>query len=258
MEKDDSVRTAATVVVVDDDGRVRELIRTALEGEGYRVLEASDSRTLFALLAAHEVDLVTLDVALAGESGLDLIGQIRRSRELGIVMVTGKGELIDTVVGLELGADDYIAKPFELRELIARVRSVLRRCAGARARDAPPERRPVGPEADVEFVFGPWTLEPAARRLRDASGTPCELTGSEFDLMLLFAGNPHRVLSRDEIMLSLKGRDWHPTDRVVDNLVAQLRKKLERDGSATAIDTVRGKGYRFSADVERREATRDG
>ena len=249
---ENGARAAATIVVVEDDDRVRELIRAALEGQSYRVLEASDGATLFALLAEHETDLVTLDIGLGGESGLDLVREIRRSHELGIVMVTARGELIDTVVGLELGADDYIVKPFELRELIARVRSVLRRCAGAGAGATPAKRQAAGAEARAQLVFGPWRLEPVARRLRDELGEPCALTSSEFDLLLLFAESPHRVLSRDEIMISLKGRDWRPTDRVVDNLVAQLRRKLSHGNGATMIDTVRGKGYRFSADVRQR------
>ena len=248
--------TAATIVVVDDDPRIRELLRACFEGESYRVLEAPDSRTLFALLDEHAVDLVTLDIALVGESGLDLVRELRRSHDLGIVMVTGKGELIDTVLGLELGADDYVVKPFELRELLARVRSVLRRyernrgCEGGGrsegASGAPPD------ETASEIGFGPWRLRPAARQLLDANAEPLELTGSEFDLLELLVDSPQRVLSRDEIMARLKGRDWHPSDRIIDNLVAQLRKKLERDGHSAMIDTVRGKGYRFSGTVERR------
>ena len=250
--------TAATIVVVDDDPRIRELLRACFEAESYRVLEASDSRTLFALLDEHTVDLVTLDIALVGESGLDLVREIRASHDLGIVMVTGKGELIDTVLGLELGADDYIVKPFELRELLARVRSVLRRYERNRGEEgrgaAAPTARGGAPadEEPIEIAFGPWRLRPAARLLLDADGSPLELTGSEFDLLEFLVENPQRVLSRDEIMARLKGRDWHPSDRIIDNLVAQLRKKFEQGGRSAMIDTVRGKGYRFSGTVERR------
>ena len=246
--------TGTTIVVVDDDPRVRTLLRGCLEGESYRVLEAPDSVTLFALLASHHVDLVTLDIALDGESGLDLVRELRRSHDLGVVMVTAKRDLIDTVVGLELGADDYIVKPFELRELVARVRSVLRRYERDRSAAASRASSEVEPASDeaAEFVFGPWRLLPTARQLLDVDGESHELTSSEFDLLEMFAGNPRRALSRDEIMCSLKGRDWQPTDRTIDNLVAKLRKKLERDGCPTPIDTVRGVGYRFSADVERR------
>ena len=248
MEDGDDRRTGATIIVVDDDDRVRELIRVALEGESYRVLEAPDSRTLFALLAEHRTDLVTLDIALAGESGLDLMKELRASHELGVIMITGRGELIDTVVGLELGADDYIAKPFELREVLARVRSVLRRYRRERHTAAAPAVESRG----ATLAFGRWRLLTAARQLHDTAGRRCELSVSEYDLLELLASNPRRALSRDEILERLRGRERHPSDRTIDNLVMQLRRKLSRPGEPSLIETARGVGYVFSADVTRR------
>lgn len=242
------VSSGATIVVVDDDPRVRALLRDCFEGESWQVFEASDGDELFARLEAHAVDLVTLDIALGDENGLDLVRELRRTSDVGIVMVTGKGELIDTVVGLELGADDYIGKPFELRELVARVRSVLRRYGrgrGAYTSSSPGSRGP-------EIAFGDWRLYPEARLLTDTDGEPIELSGSEFDLLELFLANPHRALSRDLILEGLKGRERDPSDRTVDNLVAQLRKKLDRPDRPRLINTVRGVGYAFSGDVEYR------
>ena len=241
--------TAATIVVVDDDPRIRELLRAALEAESYRVLEAADGTTLLSLLAEHAVDLVTLDIGLGGESGLTLMEELRRSHDVGVIMVTARDELVDTVVGLELGADDYIVKPFELRELVARVRSVLRRYGrGGVDRSGAPDRSSARGPA---LTFDAWRLYPKARLLCRADGTPCELSGSEFTLLSLLVENAHRALSRDEIMEALKGRSWNPADRTVDNLVAQLRKKLDEDGRPALIRTVRGVGYLFAGDVGR-------
>lgn len=245
------VKAEATIVVVDDDARVRELLRDRLELESYRVLEAADGATLLALLAAHDVDLVTLDIGLDGESGLSLMSDIRRSGDVAVIMVTGRDDLVDTVVGLELGADDYVGKPFEPRELIARIRSVLRRYRRERsARGAAGER--TGDRRGPVIAFGSWRLYPRARVLVGTDGEPCELSSTEFDLLRLFVDNAHEALSRDAIMDALKGRDWNPTDRTVDNLVLQLRKKIEGSGHPPLIRTVRGVGYRFEGDVTHR------
>ena len=242
----------ATIVVVDDDPRIRELLRDCFEAESWRVFEARDGAELFTVLEEHAVDLVTLDIALGGENGLDLVRELRRSHELGIVMVTGRGELIDTVVGLELGADDYVGKPFELREVVARVRSVLRRYAPSREAAARTGGGGAGGHGPEIRFGGTWRLYPEARRLAGADGRAPELSASEFDLLELFLAHPHRALSRDTILDSLRGRDWHPSDRMVDNLVAQLRRKLEDRDRPSLIGTVRGVGYVFSGDVERR------
>jgi two-component system, OmpR family, response regulator len=216
------------------------LLRRCLEGEGFSVTEAKDGQEVFACLDREPVHLITLDLNLGKDNGLDLARQIRKDRSIPIIMLTGKSDAIDRVVGLELGADDYLVKPFELRELVARIRAVLRRTAST----APPP-------AHV-FVFEAWTLDINRRSLKRTDGSDADLTTSEFNLLQAFVQRPHRVLSRDDIMDLLKGHDWSPLDRSVDNLIARLRKKIESDSERpTLIKTVRGAGYMFAADVNR-------
>jgi DNA-binding response OmpR family regulator len=168
-----------------------------------------------------------------------------------IIMISGKGDMIDRVVGLELGADDYIAKPFHLREVLARVRAVLRRYAVAEADNAAPASAEGA--QDECCHFDGWTLDKARRNVRRRDGSLCELTTAEFNLLEIFAQRPGRVLSRDNIMDLLKGIDWSPLDRTVDNLVARLRKKVEADpNSPRLIKTVRGVGYVFTPDPDHR------
>lgn len=230
------------ILVVDDDPKVRTLLRRCLEGEGFAVSEAADGAGLLACLDRQPVSLITLDLNLGKENGLDLARDIRKERNIPIIMLTGKGDAIDRVVGLEVGADDYLAKPFELRELVARIRAVLRRASPTEA-PAPSGRR---------YAFEGWVLDINRRSLRGDGGKDQELTTSEFNLLEAFVKRPHRVLSRDDIMDLLKGHDWSPLDRSIDNLVARLRKKVERDpDQPSLIKTVRGAGYVFTADVER-------
>jgi two-component system, OmpR family, response regulator len=232
------------ILVVDDDPKVRTLLRRCLEGEGFAVSDAKDSMEARVCLAKHPVLLITLDLNLGKENGLDLAREIRKDRNIPIIMLTGKGDAIDRVVGLELGADDYLAKPFELRELVARIRAVLRRAA------------PNAPQATASgqrYAFEGWVLDINGRSLKKGNDQELDLTTSEFNLLEAFAKRPHRVLSRDDIMDVLKGHDWSPLDRSIDNLVARLRKKVEKDPDRpTLIKTVRGVGYTFTADVERR------
>ncbi|MCL4768432.1 MAG: response regulator transcription factor [Hyphomicrobiaceae bacterium] len=240
----------AHILVVDDEAKVRLLLRRCFEGEGYRVTEAAGSIEVMELLASTRFDLVTLDLNLADGDGLTVAREIRARSPVPIVMVTGKGDTIDRVVGLELGADDYIAKPFHLREVLARVRAVLRRSGGGAAADGPPPHAAPGRES---LAFAGWVLDVAKRELRSAGGAPCDLTTSEFDLLVLLASNANRVLSRDQIMDRLKGHDWNPYDRTIDNLVVRLRRKIEPDAERpTLIKTVRGVGYTLTADVEGR------
>jgi DNA-binding response OmpR family regulator len=230
------------ILVVDDDPKVRTLLRRCLEGEGFGVSEAKDGAELNACLEKHPVALITLDLNLGKENGLDLAREIRKERDVPIIMLTGKGDAIDRIVGLELGADDYLAKPFELRELVARVRAVLRRASAAE--QAAPSRR--------RYAFEGWVFDLDRRSLERESGGSRDLTTSEFNLLEAFVKRPRRVLSRDEIMDLLKGHDWSPLDRSIDNLVARLRKKIEEDPDhPRLIRTVRGVGYTFTADVER-------
>lgn len=244
------VNNAATVLVVDDDPRIRELLRTSLETEGFAVFEAPSSEGLYRILDEETIDLITMDILLDRENGLDLIRNIRKHSEIPIILVTGRVDLIDTVLGLELGADDYITKPFLIRELIARVRAVLRR---ARISVATYTRKTPGnleQEFDV-LTFGNWTFIPASRELRDVNDNAVPLTTTEYDLLEIFVSSPQRVLTRDHLMEALTGRNWQPSDRVIDNHVAQLRKKLEPTDESEWIKTVRGAGYLFTGKVSR-------
>jgi DNA-binding response OmpR family regulator len=230
------------IVVVDDDPKIRTILRRALEPEGFRVSEAQGSSTLFALIRAEPVDLVTLDLKLGDEDGFDVARRLRAESRVPIIMVTGKGDMIDRVVGLELGADDYISKPFHLREVLARIRTVLRRAQPA------PSEAPV--EKGAVHRFSGFTLDIARRELQGPDGAPCPLTTAEFDLLAVLVKHPNRVLSRDQIMDALKGHNWAANDRAVDTQVARLRKKLESSAAGLAlIKTVRGVGYSFTADM---------
>ena len=238
----------ATILVVDDEAPVRTLLRECFELEGYRVLEAKDGRELDQRLADEPVDLITLDLGLGGENGFDVARHVRSTRNVPIIMITGKGDTIDRIIGLELGADDYIAKPFHVREVLARVRAVLRRyeaMAAARPADS-------GAAGGPRYAFDGWTLDLGCRELTSATGETRELTTAEFNLLVLFAERPTRVLSRDNIMDLLKGHEWSPYDRSIDSLIVRLRKKIEPDPeNPRLIKTVRGIGYVFAAQVRR-------
>jgi two-component system OmpR family response regulator len=235
--------TGLHILVVDDDSKVRTLLRRCFEAEGFTVSEAADGDGVRAALKSNAVTLITLDLNLGRENGLDVAREVRKEWNTPIIMLTGKGDAIDRIVGLELGADDYLAKPFELRELLARVRAVLRRSSPAETSAAPSGQR---------YEFDGWTFDIGRRTLTRDGGADQELTTSEFNLLEAFVTRPHRALSRDDIMDLLKGHDWSPLDRSIDNLVARLRKKVERDSDHPAlIKTVRGVGYIFTADVKR-------
>lgn len=192
------------------------------------------------------VDLVTLDLSLGDDDGLEIARDIRSSSDTPIIMVTGKGETIDRVVGLEIGADDYIAKPFHLREVLARVRSVIRRTGGRK------EAAASGRAASDRYRFPGWEADFSKLELRADGGEPCDLTTGELKLLEVFVKHANRVLSRDQIMDMLNGHDWSPLDRSIDNQVVRLRKKIEPDpANPCLIKTVRGAGYKFVADVER-------
>lgn len=235
--------TGLHILVVDDDSKVRTLLRRCFEAEGFTVSEAADGDGVRAALKSNAVTLITLDLNLGRENGLDVAREVRKEWNTPIIMLTGKGDAIDRIVGLELGADDYLAKPFELRELLARVRAVLRRSSPTETSAAPSGQR---------YEFDGWTFDIGRRTLTRDGGADQELTTSEFNLLEAFVTRPHRALSRDDIMDLLKGHDWSPLDRSIDNLVARLRKKVERDSDHPAlIKTVRSVGYIFTADVKR-------
>src|SRR5262245_43298251 len=235
------------ILVVDDEGEVRALLRKCLEREGFRVVEAKDGAALRARIEGHPVSLITLDLTLGGEDGLVLAQEIRAKCNVPIIMITGKGDTIDRVVGLELGADDYITKPFQLREVVARVKAVLRRYNAA----DPAASHAAGAEHE-RYAFAGMVLDLTCRELSTGGSGVQELTTAEFNLLEIFVKRPNRVLSRDNIMDLLKGHEWSPVDRSIDALVGRLRKKIEpHPDLPRLIKTVRGVGYAFTADARR-------
>ncbi|MGB3280528.1 MAG: response regulator [Pseudorhodobacter sp.] len=235
-----------TVLIVDDEAGVRTLLRRCLEDGGFRAIEATNVSEVLAALNGEAVDLITLDLNLNDENGLDIAKAVRKVSNLPIIMVTGRGDVIDRIVGLEIGADDYIAKPFHLREVLARVHSVLRRASGnmqnASVTDPDPDTRALN--------FAGFRAIPATMQLLDPQGEVVELTSGDFRLLQIFLDRPRRVLSREQIMDMLNGIDWSPLDRTIDNQVARLRKKIETiPGEPKLIKTVRGVGYIFTPDV---------
>lgn len=232
------------VLVVDDDVEICNLLVRYLGGNGYRVSTAGSGAQLRSSLREQHIDLVLLDLGLPDEDGLSLLRAIRPEWSGPVIVVSGRGESVERVVGLELGADDYISKPFDLRELLARVRSVLRR-----TRPEPPS---VATTAERGIEFNGLLLDPAARRLLDRQGKEVSLTSGEFDLLLVLAERPNQVLSRDQLMNCIHGHDAGPFDRAIDVQVGRLRRKIELDPARPQlIKAVRGAGYLFTASVRR-------
>jgi DNA-binding response OmpR family regulator len=232
------------VLIVDDEPAIRDLIRNYLGRHGLKISVACDGQEMREQMARHHVDLVLLDLGLPGEDGLALTRHIRSHSNVGVIIVTGSGESVDRIVGLELGADDFVAKPFDLRELLARVRSVLRRTSTA----PEPEAQPRVPG----LRFGGWHLDTQARRLFNAEGTEVEITTGEYDLLCVFAENPNKVLSRDQLLQATRNRDAGPFDRAIDMQITRLRRKIEVDADKPVlIKAVRGAGYVFTAAVQR-------
>jgi two-component system OmpR family response regulator len=234
------------LLLVDDDRQLLGLLRDYFEQAGYRVSTAVHAREARQRLAEQAIDLVVLDVMLPGDDGLALCRELRQrdAAQLPIVMLTARGDEADRVLGLEMGADDYLAKPFATRELLARVRSVLRR-----TRALPPNLRGASPVR--RYAFDGWRLDTVSRQLTDAGGTLVALTGGEYRLLVVFAEHPNRVLSRDQLLTLTQGREAEPFDRSIDLLVSRLRQRL-RDGppEPRLIKTVRNEGYVFCADVQ--------
>ena len=243
-----------SILVVEDDPKIRKLLRNVLEGEGFEVLETDTSDGVFEALSQENVSLVTLDIQLGAESGVEIARQIRQKSAVPIIMVTGKDDVIDRVVGLEVGADDYITKPFHVREVVARIRSVLRRASEAGTQTVAPPPETVTQQQDVSqrFRFDGMIAVPDRMELLDRDGQECGLTSGDFKLLTVLMERPKRVLSRDQLMDLIGGQSWSPLDRTVDNQIARLRKKIERDPSdPKLIKTVRGVGYTFACDVEK-------
>jgi DNA-binding response OmpR family regulator len=225
-------------------------LRRCFESENYQVAEAENRDETLHVLANQVVDLITLDVNLAGEDGLALARELRNDSAVPIIMVSGKGELIDTVLGLEVGADDYIAKPFQLREVLARVKSALRR-SQLNKLQALPHRVAHSAASAQEYRFAHCALCPRIRDVRTVDGTKGMLTTAEFDLLETFVKHAQQALSRDQIMDHMKGQNWNPNDRTIDNQVARLRKKLMSLGMSDPIKTIRGLGYQFTEPVDK-------
>ena len=231
------------ILIVDDDAETRSLLQQYLQKQGYRVTSAADGRALRGALVTARPDLIVLDLMLPGEDGLQLCRDLRTRSNLPVIMLTARGEETDRIVGLEMGADDYLAKPFNPRELLARIKSVLRRAR------ALPEN--LEPEAAKSYAFAGWTLDVATRNLTAPDAVVVPLSGTEFKLLRAFLAHPNRVLSRDQLIDFMISRDAGPFDRAIDVQVSRLRQRLRDDArEPRIIKTVRGEGYVLAAQVE--------
>jgi two-component system OmpR family response regulator len=255
---------APHIAVVDDEPDITQLLAMYLATHGMRVSVAASGSELDALMARDRPDLVLLDLGLPGEDGLAVARRLRGGSPIGLIIVTGRGDAVDKVVGLELGADDYVTKPFDLRELLARVKAVLRRIVGdpsAMAAAPGPSAAPAAPAATRAaaatagdlLCFAGWTVDRGARRVLHASGREVLLTAGEFDLLLVLAGHAGRVLSRDFLLEETRGRSAAPFDRTVDVQVGRIRRKFEEADPEVSrrLKAVRGAGYLFEPPVTR-------
>jgi two-component system OmpR family response regulator len=233
------------ILIVDDQPEICDLVQEYLSGEGYRVSTARDGAGMRKVMAQSAIDLVILDLMLPGEDGLTLARALRQETpNVGIIILTGRGEIVDRIIGLEMGADDYLPKPFHLRELLARVKSVLRR---ASSRGTENQTAPLRSKAR----FAGWNLDLSSRELLSPAGKEVRLTTGEFDLLAAFVNNANQVLTRDRLLDLARNREGGPFDRTIDVQVGRLRRKLEEDPQRpTIIKTVRGTGYIFTPQVE--------
>jgi two-component system OmpR family response regulator len=233
------------LLIVDDDDDILSLLTNFFKKHSHAVTAAADGATMFAALERHPIDLVILDVMLPREDGFSLCQKLRAISRVPIIMLTAVTDHTDRTVGLELGADDYVTKPFDQRELLARVKAVLRRTAEMLAAPAPSDIRPI-------MCFGDWRLDVARRELRSADNTLVLFSGGEFDLLLAFVEHPQRVLTRDQLLDFARGPAHAAYDRSIDTLVSRLRHKLAAGSKApSVIRTVRNGGYVFEAKVTR-------
>lgn len=231
------------ILVVDDQKEICDMVQDYLSGEGYRVSTAHDGSGMRRVIAQSAVDLVILDLMLPGEDGLTLARSLREESNVGIIILTGRGETVDRIIGLEMGADDYLPKPFHLRELLARVKSVLRRASTRSAEKTLVHRS--------QARFAGWHLDLSSRELFSPNGKEVRLTTGEFDLLAAFVNNANQVLTRDRLLDLARNREPGPFDRTIDVQVGRLRRKLEDDPQRPSIiKTVRGTGYIFTPSVE--------
>ncbi|WP_260294858.1 response regulator [Sedimenticola hydrogenitrophicus] len=236
------------ILVVDDDPEIRQLLQAYLEQNGYRVTAVGEGKAMNRVLEEQRIDLVVLDLMLPGADGLELCRNLRVKSRVPIIMLTARGDEMDRILGLEMGADDYLPKPFNPRELLARIKVVLRRSA------ALPYDQPESPVRAIRFAN--WTLDPVARHLESSSGAVVPLSGAEYRLLKVFLEHPNRVLNRDQLLDLTQGRDADPFDRSIDVLVSRLRRRLEDDPKDPGIiKTVRGEGYVFAVQVNHRGNT---
>lgn len=234
---------SSLIAIVEDDTEIRTLVANLLDHEGFEVSQCEGAADLDRLLNRRRVDLVLLDLMLEGEDGLSICRRLQNAEtRIPVLMVTAKGDDVDRIVGLEFGADDYLPKPFNPRELIARVRAILRRTRDVHRASS---------MAGRAFAFAGWELDAGSRVLRDPRGINVELTGGEFDLLVTLASHPQRVLTRDQLLDWTRGRDANPYDRTIDVQLSRLRRKLGDDPKTpTMIRTIRGGGYLFAPRVE--------
>lgn len=233
------------LLIVDDDQRIRAMMSRYFDGEGFRTSAAASSSEARAKLAENAIDLALVDLGLPDDDGLTLVREVRALYDIGIIIVTGRSDEIDRIIGLEVGADDYVGKPFNLREMLARVRSVLRRLQ--------PAARPAAePRLDEEIhSFDGWRLDRGRRELSSPTGVHVPLTTGEFDMLCVFIDNAGRVLTRDFLLDQTRGRTWEAFDRTIDAQISRLRRKFELEGQVSPmIRSVRGVGYMFAARVD--------
>lgn len=242
----DTMISPPTILLVEDDGALRTLTARALRQSGFNVLTAATGAEMWVTLRETAVQLVVLDIMLPGTSGFDLFRRLRRDSDVPVIFVSARGSEEDRVLGLELGADDYLAKPFSTRELAARVSAVLRRGGYDGGAEAAADGR-----APDTVRFDGWQVSLARRELRSPKGAIVDLTGAEFDLLSTFLGYPQRVLGRERLMELSRSRIGDSSDRSIDVLVSRLRRKLQAEGGEPPIVTVRGVGYMFKAEVTR-------
>ena len=234
--------TPIRVLVVDDEATLREPLSDYLVRQGFVAVQAASAAEARARLTEAAFDIVLLDIMMPGEDGLSLCRHLTETRHVPVIFITARGEATDRIVGLEIGADDYVVKPFDPRELVARIRSVLRRAA----------RQPQEPEQQFDYIFDGWRLDPLRRRLIDREGAVVPISSAEFRLLVAFLDHPRRVLDRDRLLDMVQGREAHLFDRAVDNQISRLRRKIERDSrNPELIQTVWGGGYMLAAEVSK-------
>jgi two-component system OmpR family response regulator len=245
---DPGMTSATRLLVVDDDPGIRELTAEFLSTHGYLVDTAEDGAAMRRKLAEESYALIVLDVMMPGEDGLTILRSLDRATSPAVIILSVIGEEVDRIVGLEMGADDYVAKPANPRELLARIRSVLRR------KEAAPAAAPAGPGDRTYLRFAGWRLDPMARQLNDPDDVVINLSDGEFRLLVALVEHPRRVLTRDQLLDLSRGANVEFFDRAIDVQVSRLRRKLQRPGSGAEelIRTIRNEGYMFTADVERR------